>query len=101
MLHCNLVNTLWGQLLPTLLKLSSKALGDTEKAFGIVQIKKTPGIILRNWLDTSFAKKSCYLREAHITKQRSPETFKAKFNQSVARDIKLLMYRFRNEPFKV
>ena len=98
-LHCNLVNTIWDQLLPVLSKLSSKALDDAEKAFGIVQIKKTPGIILRNWLGYKLREEILLLERSayHQPKKPSMETFKAKFNQSVARDVKLLMYRFSNE----
>ena len=98
-LHCNLVNTIWDQLLPVLSKLSSKALDDAEKAFGIVQIKKTPGIILRNWLGYKLREEILLFERSayHQPKKPSMETFKAKFNQSVARDVKLLMYRFSNE----
>ena len=49
-LHCDFVNTVWAHLQPTLSYLNTKTLDDTEKALGIVQIKSTPGIVLRNWL---------------------------------------------------
>ena len=49
-LHCDYVNDIWTELQPTLMKLSPRSLDDAEKSLGIVQIKKPPGIIVRNWL---------------------------------------------------
>ena len=49
-LHCDFVNTIWSHLQATLSHLHTKTLDDTEKALGIVHIKKTPGMIMRNWL---------------------------------------------------
>ena len=98
-LHCDIVNTLWNQLLPTLSKLSSRALDEAEKAFGILQIKKTPGMILRNWLGYKLREQILLLERTTYHQSRAPsvELFQTKFNHSVARDIKLLMHRFNNE----
>ena len=54
---------------------------------------------MRNWLGYKLREEIMLLERStyHQTKKPSIETFKAKFNQSVARDVKLLMYRFRNE----
>ena len=47
-MHCEFVDTLWTQITPTLIKLHDKSVDDLEKAFGIVNIKKSNGMILRN-----------------------------------------------------
>ena len=98
-LHCDLVNTIWDQLSPTLSKLSIHTLDEAEKAFGIVQIRKSPGVILRNWLGYKLREQILLLERSayHQSKAPSVEVFKAKYNQSVAADVKLLMYRFNNE----
>ena len=98
-LHCDLVNTIWDQLSPTLSKLSMHTLDEAEKVFGIVQIRKSPGVILRNWLGYKLREQILLLERSayHQSKAPSVEVFKAKYNQSVAADVKLLMYRFNNE----
>ena len=49
-LHCDFVNNIWIQMEPILTQLHSKSVTDDEKALGVVTIKSTPGILLRNWL---------------------------------------------------
>ena len=79
-LHCDLVNTMWNQLSQTLSKLFTKTVDDAEKSFGIVQIKETPGIILRNWLGYKLREQVLLLEKSayHQSKPPSLEIFKAK-----------------------
>ena len=98
-LHCDFVNTIWSQIQPALLRLSTKTLDDTEKALGIVQIKSAPGTMLRNWLGYKLREQILLFERTtyHQSKKASEDLFKTKFNQNVARDVKDLMYRFNNE----
>ena len=98
-LHCDFVNTIWAHLQPTLSHLSTKTLDDTEKALGIVQINKTPGIILRNWLGYKLREQILIFERTIYRQSKRPsvDLFKTKFNQMVAKEVKDLMYRFNNE----
>ena len=49
-LHCGYANDAWGRLYPVLYSLHSQPITDEEKALGIIHIKPTVGIRLRNWL---------------------------------------------------
>ena len=98
-LDCDFVNTVWDQVHPALSHLSTKILDDPEKALGIVRIKQTPGIMLRNWLGYKLREQILLFerRSYYHTNLPSVELFKAKFNQSVATDIKHMIYRFKND----
>ena len=98
-LHCDYVNDIWTQLQPTLFKLSSRSLDDVEKALGIVQIKSPPCIIVRNWLGYKLREHILLFerRAYHQSKIPSVEIFKATYNQTIAKDIKDLMYMLNNE----
>ena len=90
---------MWTQLQPTLTKLTTKPLDDTEKSLGIVQVKKPPCIILRNWLGYKL-REQILLFEKRAYKQSkvpSEEIFKAVYNQSIAKEVKDLMHRLNNE----
>ena len=98
-LHCDYVNDIWAQLQPTLIKLSRRPLDDAEKSLGIVQIKKPPSLIIRNWLGYKL-REHILLFEKRAYRQSgipSVEIFKATYNQSIARDVKDLMYTLNNE----
>ena len=98
-LHCDFVNTVWEYLQPILIQLNPKALDDTEKALGIVQIKSTPAITLRNWLGYKIREKILIFERSAYRQSKVPsiDIFKAKFNQMIATEVKHLMYRFNNE----
>ena len=98
-LHCDFANTVWEHLQPILLQLNPKALDDTEKALGIVQIKSTPDITLRNWLGYKIREKILIFERSAYRQSKVPsiDIFKAKFNQMIATEVKHLMYRFNNE----
>ena len=94
-LHCDFVNTLWEQLQPTLSHLNTKTVDDTEKSLGLVNIKSTPHITLRNWLGYKLREQILIFERTTYLKSKAPsvDLFKAKFNQTVARGIKQLYGR--------
>ena len=98
-LHCDYVNDIWTELQPTLMKLSPRSLDDAEKSLGIVQIKKPPGIIVRNWLGYKLREHILLFerRAYHQSRLPSVEIFKSTYNQSIAKDVKDLMYTLNNE----
>jgi len=98
-LHCDFVNTIWTHIQPTLSQLHMKSIDDEEKALGIIHIKSTTGIILRNWLTYKMREQiMLFERKAyHSSRAASLNIFKAKFNNSMAYDIKQLMFRYNNE----
>ena len=97
-LHCDYVKDIWTQLQPTLLKLSSRSLDDAEKSLGIVQIKKPPCIIVRNWLGYKLREHVLLFERRAYRQSRTPsvEILKATYSQSIAIDVKDLMYTLNN-----
>ena len=98
-LHCDFVNNIWSQIQPTLSSLHSLPITDAEKALGIIDIKTTPGILLRNWLTYKLREQiMLFERKAyHSSKAASIDLFKAKYNQSMAFEIKQFLFRYKNE----
>ena len=97
-LHCQFVNIIWGQVQPILTSLHNLPITDAEKALGIVTIKSTPGIMLRNWITYKLREQIIlFERVTHHSKSASIELFKAKFNQSMALEVKHMLFRFKNE----
>ena len=97
-LDCEFVNALWMEIDPILLQLHRKHVTDEEKSLGIIHIKKTAGMIMRNWLTYKMRFEIMqYERAAYHSKNSSLYIFKAKFNQSVASEIKQLLFRFYND----
>ena len=98
-LNCDFVKTLWTKVTPTLMKLHDKPVDDEEKALGIVHIKKSNGMVLRNLI--TYMMRELILnfeRKAyHTSKIPSMNTFEAKFNQSIAALVKNWMYKYSNE----
>ena len=96
---CPFVNELWTHIQPTLLKLYGKPLDDGEKSLGIVHIKRSPGIMLRNWVGYKLREEILLLerRAYHSSQAPSIDLFKAKFNQSLAREVRQFIFRFTNE----
>ena len=93
------MNELWTHIQPTLLKLYGKPLDDGEKSLGIVHIKRSPGIMLRNWVGYKLREEILLLerRAYHSSQAPSIDLFKAKFNQSLAREVRQFIFRFTNE----
>ena len=93
-LHCDFVNNIWTQMQPILSSLHRLSITDEEKALGIVTIKSTTGIVLRNWLTYKLREQvMLFERKAyHSPKAASIDLFKAKFNQSMALEIKHLLF---------
>ena len=98
-LHCDFVNSIWTQIEPILSQLHNKSITEEEKALGIVTIKPTSGILLRNWLTYKLREQIMLFERMayHTSRAASADLFKAKFNQSMAFEIKQLMFRFNNE----
>ena len=98
-LHCQFVNTVWTLIQPILLKLDSRPVTDEEKALGIIHIRKSPGMIARNWLTYRMrAQIMEFERKAyHSPAKASINQFKADFNRAVAYDTKKLFVRFNHE----
>ena len=98
-LHCTFVDTLWTLLHPTLTQLVQRPLSDEEKSFGIVHIKKTPGMLMRNFLTYKMREHIMQSERAayHASKTPSIDHFKVKFNQDVASEVKRLLHRFNEE----
>ena len=93
------MTTLWAQIQPTLFKLYGNLVNDEEKALGIVQIKSTPGIMLRNWIGYKTREEILLLerRAYHSPKAANIDLFKSRFNNSLATEVKQLMFRFHSE----
>ncbi len=99
MLHCDYANNAWTRLTPVLSKLNSKPVTEEEKALGIVHIKPTIGIRLRNWLTYKLREQILHFEKIgyHCASAITPKCFKASFNRSVTEEITSLMHRFNNE----
>ena len=60
-LHCDFTNDLWNEIEPILKKIHPKHVTDEEKAFGIIERKQTPGILIRNWI--TYLLRECISKE--------------------------------------
>ena len=98
-LHCEFANNIWTQIQPILFSLHRVAITDTEKALGIVSIKSTTGIQLRNWLTYKLREQIMHFERIayHSSQTPSLDLFKAKFNQAMALEVKNHLFRFKNE----
>ena len=84
---------------PLLNSLHEKSITDEEKALGIVNMKGSVGIMLRNWV-TFKLREQLMLFERKLSKSSrgaSLDNFKAKFNQSMALEIKQHLFRYQEE----
>ena len=84
---------------PILIHLHRLPITDAEKGLGVINIKSTNGILLRNWLTYKLREQVMLLeRKAyHSPAAVSNDYFKARLNQSIALEIKQLLLRFKNE----
>jgi len=98
-LHCDFVNNIWTQMEPILYQLHRESITEEEKALGIVTIKSTPGILLRNWITYKMREQIMLFerRAYHSPRTASLNIFKAIFDNSMAFEVKHLMYRYNNE----
>ena len=90
---------MWIQAKPLLNSLHEKPITNEEKAFGIVNMKGTVGIMLRNWV-TFKLREQLMILERKLSKSSrcaSLDNFKAKFNQSMALEIKQHLFRYQEE----
>ena len=98
-LHCDFVNNIWTQIQPKLSSLHRLTITDQEKALGIVTIKSTTSIMLRNWLTYKLREQVMLFERIAYHSSRTPcyDLFKAKFNQAMALEIRHHLFRFKNE----
>jgi hypothetical protein len=95
---CNFVNTVWTDLTPILDRLHTKILDDDEKALGIVHIRPTNGMILRNWVTYKTREEIlAYERVSYHSKKPSLRIFKERLTQSFHSEIKQWLDRYSNE----
>ena len=98
-LDCKFVNQVWIQAEPLLNSLHEKPITDEEKALGIVNMKGTVGIMLRNWI-TFKLREQLMILERKLSKSSrcaSLDNFKIKFNQSMALEIKQHLFRYQED----
>ena len=93
-LNCDFVNYIWTQLQPILDQLHRKPIDEEEKALGIVHIRKSTGMILRNWVTYKMRELVMQFERKAFYSSQSMDIFKAKFNQAMAHEIKGLMIRY-------
>ena len=98
-LHCDYANNAWARLTPVLSKLNSTPVTEEEKALGIIHIKPTIGIGIRNWLTYKLREQILQFEKIgyHRVSAITPKCFKTTFNRSVTEEITNLMHRFNNE----
>ena len=97
-LHCDFTNKLWQDIEPLLKELYPVPVSEEEKAFGIVQKKATPGVLLRNWL--TYLLRDCIMqeeKEAYHSSKPNLEKIKKKFNQAIEFEIHIKVIRYKNE----
>ena len=97
-LDCDFTNALWEDLQPLLKELHPAPITEEEKSFGLIQKKKTNGILLRNWI--TYLTRDCVSqeeREAYTTKTPNLEKTKAKLNRKMHFEINKNFMRFKNE----
>ena len=90
---------IYEQIQPILFSLHRVTITDAEKALGIVTIKSTTGIQLRNWFTYKLREQLMLFERIayHSSGTPSLDLFKAKFNQAMAFEIKNHLFRFKNE----
>ena len=81
------MNQVWIQAQPLLNALHEKPITDEEKALGIVNMKGTADIMLRNWVTFKLREQIMFFERKASKSSRfaSLDNFKAKFNQFFSR----------------
>ena len=98
MLHCQFTNTIWADLQPKLRRFHSRSINDEEKALGLVNVRSSPGILLRNWVTFKVREQIMnFEKNAYHSGLPSIDSFKAQFNQSMADEVKQIIHRYINE----
>ena len=97
-LHCDVVNKIWEDINPTLMKLYPASICDEEKVFGIIIKKTSPGILLRNWI--TYLLRACVAqieREAHCAPFDITNKIKRKVQHEVEQEVQHKLFRYTNE----
>ena len=98
MLNCKFTNTLWEDLQSLLYRLQSKRINDEEKALGLINIKSSPGILLRNWVTFKLREQILKFEKiAYHSGGVNINSFKVDFNHSMASEVKHIILRYTNE----
>ena len=98
MLHCQFTNTIWADLQPKLRRFHSRSINDEEKALGLVNVRSSPGILLRNWVTFKVREQIMnFEKNAYHSGRPSIDSFKAQLNQSMADEVKQIIHRYINE----
>ena len=87
-LSCEMVNKVWDHITPILLKFHPSQPNTEEKAFGIVQRKPTPAILIRNWL--TYLTRYCIAvveKEAHYSRNYVLTRIKRKIQQHIVKEL--------------
>ena len=80
-------------------RLDGRAVCDSEKALGLIHVKPTDGVRLRNWLTYKLREQILDFERAgyYSSGAVSLRLFRIKFNRSVAEEIERFMFRYANE----
>ena len=98
MLNCRFTNTVWEDLQHILRKFESRGVNDQEKALGLVNVRSSPGILLRNWVTYKIREEIMnFERKAYYSGRPSIDSFKVYFNQSMAKEVKQILHRYTIE----
>lgn len=94
--ECKLVNKLWRELEPKLIRLHPFAVTETEKAFGL--IGKIPEIILRNWLTFLFRKNiyECENKSYKNNTLAKEDHIKKRYNFIIKEEIREKLNIYKN-----
>ena len=80
MLHCEFTNAIWTDLQPILRRFLNKNFDDQEKTLGLVNIRSSPGILLRNWVTFKVREQIMnFERKAYHSGRPSIGSFKGRF----------------------
>ena len=90
MLNCGFTDTWWADLQPTLCRFENIGVNEQEKALGLVNVRSSPGILLRNWVTFRIRKQIMnFERKAYYSGRPSIDSFKVHFNQAMAKLLSL------------
>ena len=96
---CQFTNNMWSHLEPCIKKIYPSTVTQEEKAFGIVQKKPTPGILLRNWVTYLLRKFIAKQERAAYHSSNIPKLGQAKhmFNANIEFELNKKLWRYKND----
>ena len=97
-LHCGFTNSVWVELRPILRRFLDQDISDQEKAIGLVNVKPSPGILLRNWVTFSVREQiMIFERKVYYSGKPSLDLFKVQCNQAMVCEVKRVIHRFNQK----